>query len=115
VETAKGYVVEITPQAERFFLELLDYIFSTHHPDSASRKADEILALAISLKHTPYRGTLEPRLELLGKGHRFLLYEITRGKEVKIIYFVDEDSHKVFVTDFFGTRKDAEKLSLRTK
>lgn len=115
METAKGYVVEITPQAERFYFELLDYIFSTHHPDSASRKADEILALAISLIHNPYRGTLEQRLESLGKVHRFLLYEITRSKEVKIIYFVDEINQKVFVTDFFGTRQDAKKLSQRTK
>lgn len=115
METAKGYVVEITPLAEQFYFELLDYLFGTHHPDSAFRKADEILALAISLKHHPYRGAIEPSLEFLGKAHRFLLYEITRGKEVKIIYFVDEPNQKVYVTDFFGTRQDAKKLIQRMK
>ena len=115
METAKGYVVEITPQAERFYFELLDYLYSTHHPNSASLKADGILALAISLKHKPYRGTLEQHLQPLGKAHRFLLYEITRGKEVKNIYFVDEANQKVFVTDFFGTRQAAKKLSQRSK
>lgn len=111
----KCYVVEITPEAECFYFDLLAYLFKTHHPKSASRKADDILELAMSLKENPFRGSIEHRLKALGREHRFLLYEISRGKDVKIIYFIENASSKVYVTDFFGTKLDDQKIGQRTK
>lgn len=71
--------------------------------------------MAMSLHKNPHRRSIEPRLFSLGREHRFLLYEITRGKEVKIIYFVDEAGGKVYITDFFGTKHDDSKIGQRSK
>ncbi len=115
MEGRKGYLVQITPEAELFYFDLLEYLFKTHQSNSASRKAGEILEMALSLKVNPHRGSIEQKLRFLGKEHRFLPYRITARKEVKIIYFVNKANNTVYVTDFFGTEMDDKKISKRTK
>ena len=38
------------------------------------------------------------------------MYRYTVRKSVKIIYFVDETLRKVYVSDFFGTEMDDDKI-----
>ncbi len=114
MEKEANYAVEITPQAERYFLELLDYLYATHSPARAASRSDELLAMAMSLDKNPARGRLEDKLAFLGKQHRFLVYPYASRKSVKVIYFIDEDLGKVYVTDFFGTEMNDEKIADRS-
>ena len=115
MEEKPGYIVETTPEAELHYLNLLEHLSRTHTPASALKKADEILDMAMSLDKNPHRGSKEPKLDFLGKEHRFLLYKVTPRRQVKIIYFVDEPDLKVYVTDFFGTEMDDNKLAQRNQ
>lgn len=115
MEEASDYIVEITPEAESYYLQLLDYLYSTHSEERADKKSDEIIAMAMSLDRHPYRGALEEKLAFLEKGHRFLLYRYTTRKSIKIIYFIDESAKTVYVTDFFGTEMDNKEIAGRSK
>lgn len=110
METEQVYVVNITPEAEEYYKKLLAYLYTTHSEGSASDKSEEILLMAMSLNKMPYRGRDEQLLAYLGKGHKYLVYPITSRNTVKIIYFIDESSRNVYVTDFFPTMKDAEEI-----
>ena len=115
MEEEPGYIVEITPEAEIYYLQLLEYLYQTHSVNSAKRKADEVLDMAMSLDKNPYRGQKENKLSFLEKDHRYLVYRYTSRKSIKIIYFIDEAAKKVFVTDFFGTELDDKKIAGRNK
>jgi plasmid stabilization system protein ParE len=115
VEEKQSYVVEITAEAEIYYLQLLEYLYQTHSGNSAARKADEILDKAISLDENPYRGRVVDQLTFLEIEHRYLLYQYTPRKSVKIIYFIDESSRTVYVTDFFGNEMDDKKIAERNK
>ena len=77
MEETSGYIVEITQEAEIYYLQLIEYLYQTHSEYSAKRKADEILDMAMSLNKNPYRGRTEDKLTFLDKEHRFLLYQFT--------------------------------------
>ena len=62
MEEEQRYVVEITPEAEIYYLQLLEYLYQTHSEDSASKKADEVLDKAMSLDKNPYRGRVVDQL-----------------------------------------------------
>lgn len=111
----EDFIVDIIPEAEIQFLSLLKFLLRTHSQESAFRKMDKLLDLAMSLNKFPNRGTLEKRLETLGKNHRFLIYTLSPRKTVKIIYFIEEEKGKVFVTDFFGTEMDDDKIKERSQ
>lgn len=114
MEEGLAYQVEITPQAEAYFIELLDYLYKHHSPESADKKTEEILQMAVSLRKLPYRGRIEDQLINLDKQHRFLVYPYTSRKSVKIIYFIEEILKTVYVTDFFPTQKDEKYLPERS-
>lgn len=67
MEEESSYVVEITPEAEIYYLQLIEYLYSTHSPESAQIKSDEILDLAMSLDKLRDRGTPESKLDFLGE------------------------------------------------
>lgn len=115
MEGKPGYVVEITPEAEIYFLQLLQFFYQTHSVRSADQKSNEILNMAMLLDSQPNRGRLEENLSFLGKGHRYLVYPYTSNKSIKIIYFIDETVKKVYITDFFATEMDEGKISGRNK
>lgn len=56
MEEAAIYTVEITAEAEFFYYEILKYLYKYHSEQSADRKSEELLGLAISLKIDPQRG-----------------------------------------------------------
>ncbi|MEM9894731.1 MAG: hypothetical protein AAF789_00050 [Bacteroidota bacterium] len=71
--------------------------------------------MALSLDRMPARGKDEDRLAFLGMGHKYLLYEVTSRKSIKIIYFIDEPKKIVFVTDFFPTEMDDSRIEKRNQ
>ncbi len=114
MEKPTNYLIEITSKAEQFYFEILHYLYSTHSRKSANRKSEEILELTSSLDSNPHRGTKEESLASLKKNHRFLVYNITKRKTIKIIYFVDENLKTVFITDFFPTESNPQKIKTRS-
>ncbi|MEM9337343.1 MAG: hypothetical protein AAGA66_01340 [Bacteroidota bacterium] len=115
MEEAPGFVVAITPEGEGYYYDLLRYLYSTHSKESADRKSNEILNMALSLDKMPNRGRNEDKLAFLGVGHKYLLYEVTSQKTVKIIYFVVSSKKMVYVTDFFPTEMDDSRIEERNQ
>ena len=81
--------------------------------ESATKKSEELYDTADSLKTLPERGQLELTLQHLKKEHRYLLYHSTSRSAIKIIYFWDKKSDRVYVTDFFPTEMDEKKIKDR--
>lgn len=94
MEEKQSYVVDITPEAEIYYLQLLEYLYQNHSESSAERKADEILDKTMSLAKNPHRGRVVDTLTFLEKEYRYLLYQYTARKSIKIIYFIDESSKR---------------------
>ncbi|MFY0653820.1 MAG: hypothetical protein JXQ96_17395 [Cyclobacteriaceae bacterium] len=113
MEEKQGYIVEITPEGEFHYLQLLEYLYKYHSEESADRKSNEVLDMAMSLDKEPRRGRKEDKLDILGKDHRFLLYYYTSRKSIKIIYFVEETNKTVYITDFFPTEMNDKKIRRR--
>jgi len=42
---------------------------------------------------------------------RFILFKETKHFELKIIYFIDEEGRAVYVTDFFPTKLNPQRIS----
>ena len=115
MEEKPSYVVNITSEGEVYYYDLLRYLYSTHSIESADRKSNEILALALSLEKMPNRGRDEDKLAFLGAGHKYLLYEVTHRKTIKIIYFIVESEKMVYITDFFPTEMDDSGIEERNQ
>ena len=115
MEEKSGYTVKITPEAELFYIEVLEYFYSHHSEKSADKKSNELIEQATSLESNPSRGRIEEYLRFLGKEHRYLLYYYTSRKAIKIIYFVDESAKTVYVTDFFPCEMSEKKIRKRNR
>lgn len=113
MEEKSQYTVEITPEAEDFYNNILEYFYKYHSKESADRKSNELIDLAISLETNPLIGRIEENLRSLGKEHRFILYYYTSRNAIKIIYFTDEEDKVVYITDFFLCESDDNIISDR--
>lgn len=107
----KEYRVIITQSAYNSFFEILDYLHEHYSSSRAEQISDEIHAKVNSLKFHPERGALEPRLRHRLLNHRFILYQRSSRADIKIIYFLKETTDVVYITDFFPTEKDDQKIS----
>ena len=114
MEEKTRYTVKITPEAEGYYYDILNYFYEHCSEESADRKSEELLELAISLEKNPSRGRTEEKLELLGRNHRYLLYYYTPGKAIKLIYYIDSARETVYITDFFPCKSDDTKISERS-
>ncbi len=115
MESSVSYFVEITPEAENFFLDVLSYLYQAHTLESADEKSLEILELGQSLSQNPYRGRIVDELKYLHKEHRYLIYKLTKQKGVKIIYFVSEGRKTVYITDFSPSKMHPERIKNRSE
>ena len=71
--------------------------------DKALEIREDLVNNAESLSSNPYKGQKEEYLEHLNKDHR----RIIEG-HFKIIYRIEGD--EIFITEFFDTRQDPEKM-----
>lgn len=113
MEKGQDFTVEITPEAEGYFLQATEYLYTTHTPAQAAIKSEELLEMAMSLHRLPKRASLEEKLTFLNEDHRYLVYRVTSRKTIKIIYFIDEAAGKVYITDFFGTEMNDDRIADR--
>jgi plasmid stabilization system protein ParE len=108
------YQVEFTLSSKSHFYEVLEYLYEHYPLERAEQLADELEGMAQSLNHHPYRGAKEKWLLGLQHEYRFLLFDRTKRAEIKIIYYIQESEGKVYVTDFFPTEKDVNKMAERS-
>ena len=114
-EEAGRYEVVITSSAEIHFYELAEYLYEHMSIDRAEEVAQGLSEMAISLDLLYHRGSVEIKLARRKKAYRYILFKRTPRAGVKIIYYVDEKSRTVYVTDFFPTEKDPKKIAARNK
>lgn len=112
-EEENQYQVEYTPLSKQYFYEIADYFYDNYPVERAEQLADELEQKAMSLNYQPHRGRVEELLEEEPQEYRFILYQRTKRADIKIIYYVDETTKIVYLTDFFPTEKDEEELSTR--
>ncbi len=108
-----NYQIEFTHSANRAFYDVVEYLYDHYTVDRAEEIANSLYKKAISLQTLFYRGTHEPRLSHRSKGYRYLLFERSKRKFIKIIYYVDQKSEKIYITDFFPTEMDDTKIEAR--
>lgn len=64
----------------------------------------------LSLEFNPGRGTIETYFKKDSRVFRFILFRETRLFELKIIFTIQYQSNKVFVTDFFPTKMNPSRI-----
>ena len=115
MEETEDYEVNITSSGKLFYLEVIDQFYTYNSLESASRKADQLYAMAMKLASFPERGQLEETLRSSPKDYRYILYQASPGQVIKIIYFIDKPNRVVYVTDFFPTRMENERIRRRNR
>ena len=115
MEETEDYEVNITSIGKLFYLEVIDQFYTYNSLESASRKADQLYAMAMKLANFPERGQLEETLGSSPKDYRYILYQASPGQVIKIIYFIDKPNRVVYVTDFFPTRMENERIRRRNR
>jgi len=68
-----------------------------------------------SLYHFPKRGAHERRLIDRDKEYRFILFKRIPYAEIKILYYLEESTKTVYVTSFFPTETDDNKIADKNK
>lgn len=109
----QAYKIVITSTAERAYFEVLDYVFEHHPLNRANEIALELVEHPQILKKFPQMGKTEPNLIQRIENYRFLLYERASQATVKIIYYVDEQTITVYLTDFFPCEMYQKKIKRR--
>ena len=109
------YQVEITESARLYFYEIADYLYDNLSLSRAEEVTTSLHEKALSLNKLFYRGSKEKVLSDRPQGYKYLLFERSKSKYVKIIYYVDEAVNKVYVTDFFPSEMDDKKIRKRNR
>ncbi len=100
----KRYEVVVTEPAKvRYRETVLPYLLRNFTIDRAVEIENRLFDKVRTLSTLPDRGAVERNLPDLKKTIRFILHRETRHFELKILYYVDEDSTTVFVVDYFPT------------
>ena len=115
MEETEDYEVNITSSGKLFYPEVIDQFYTYNSLESASRKADQLYAMAMKPANFPERGQLEETLRSAPKDYRYILYQASPGQVIKIIYFIDKPNRVVYVTDFFPTRMENERIRRRNR
>lgn len=68
MESKSSYSVEITPEAENYYYEVLAYFYNHHSESIADRKSLELLDKSIALKYNPLIGRIEDNLKFFRSG-----------------------------------------------
>jgi len=109
------YEVIITDPAEISFYEVLEYLYDNYPLDRAEQIANELRDTAKELNYQPERGTLESRLSHRSKDYRYILYKRTSRTNIKVIYYIEKATDIVYITDFFPTEMDNQRISKRSE
>lgn len=104
-------VIIARPAKIQYHQRVLPYLYENFSFERATEIDEKIIDFAATLDKNPGRGRREGYLENLEEGFRFLLFKETRHFELKIIYYIDEPKGAVYVTDFFPTKMNPQRIS----
>ena len=103
-------IVIAQPAKNRYHESVLPYIYENFSFERAIEVDDNILRSTETLDRKPDRGRKEKYLEEAKEKFRFILHKETKHFEIKIIYFINESEKTVYVTDFFPTKMNPQKI-----
>ncbi|SEF70600.1 hypothetical protein SAMN03080598_01077 [Algoriphagus boritolerans DSM 17298 = JCM 18970] len=107
----KRYEIIFTRSAIlRYQNEVYPYLNSNFGRNRVFEIDFEIFEKIETLEYQPHRSSREKTFVDDPKEVRFLLYRASRNFELKILFFVDELTKKVTVTDFFPTRMNPTRM-----
>lgn len=104
-------VVIARPAKHRYHENVLPYIYENFSFERAIEVDENILLTASTLNKKPGRGRKEKYLEAAREEFKFILHKEAKHFELKIIYYIDEGEGTVYITDFFPTKMDPQKIS----
>ena len=104
-------IVITRPAKNRYHRDVLPYIYENFSFERALEIDESILRTASSLQKKPGRGRKEKFLAEADEEFRFILHRETRHFEIKIIYFINEENSTVYITDFFPTKMDPQRIN----
>ncbi|MEX1002128.1 MAG: type II toxin-antitoxin system RelE/ParE family toxin [Crocinitomicaceae bacterium] len=110
----KTYLIIITGLGEEKYYKTLEYIYEHYSEQRADEIAEELLETPEKLTTFPQRGKTEENLEHRPEGFRYILYKRSNHATVKVIYYIDEPTLTVYVTDFFPTEMNHHKIKRRS-
>lgn len=105
------YEIVITRSAIlRYQDEILPYLQRNFTPQRVFEIDSNLIGHVFSLESNPNRGSIENFLRKDSRIFRFILFRETRLFELKIVFFIHDQSNKVFVTDFFPTKMNPTRI-----
>jgi plasmid stabilization system protein ParE len=113
---AKEKIYEIViaqPAKNRYHEDVLPYIYENFSFERAIEVDENILRAAGTLNKKPGRGRKEKYLEEAKEEFKFILHKETKHLEIKIIYYINEVEGIVYITDFFPTKMNPQRISKR--
>jgi hypothetical protein len=110
----KEYQVIITQTAQAKYYTILDYVYDNYSKKRADEISFELLEVPDQLTTFPDKGAIEQNLNHRSEEYKFILYKRTDNATIKVIYYIDYSTQKVYVTDFFPTEMDHLKINKRS-
>lgn len=107
-------IIVTKPARDRFQNEIFSYIRKRFSERRALEVEVNLKKLLFSLQSDPQRGSIEKLIRIRDPIFRFIRHKETKFFEIKIIYFIDEIQHIVYVTDFFPTKMNPLKMQSRS-
>lgn len=104
------YEIIITDQARESYYQLLDVIFDRYSQSRFDEISEDLYSYPDQLRTMPERGSLEPFIELPSKEYRYILYRRSNTATVKIVYYIDHQNKEVYITDYFPTEMNPDKV-----
>ena len=105
-------IVIASPAKSRYHQSILPYVYENFSFERAREVDENILRSVETLDKQPNRGRREKYLEEAKGDFRFILHRETKQFEIKIIYYIDEDTRSVYITDLFPTKMNPQKISV---
>lgn len=107
----KAYKIVIARPAKNHYHEsILPYIYENFSLDRAIEVDRNILRTTGSLDKNPGRGRKEKYLDEAKEDFKFILFKETKHFEIKIIYYINEKEATVYITDFYPTKMNPQRI-----
>lgn len=103
-------VIATQPAKIRDQARVLPYLYENFTFDRAMEIDEKILDFTATLNKNPDRGRKEDYLRDSTKEFKFILFKEPRHFELKIIYYISESNNTVYVTDFFLTKMNPQRI-----
>lgn len=111
MDEAKEFEVVRTRAAMITYQErILPYLFENFTFQRAQEIDNNIFEKASTLKKNPERGTIEKYLSGFNEKFRYILFRENRNFVLKVVFLIKEVVSKVFITDFFSTKMNPQKM-----